>query len=931
MLDDIRALAAYDVVLASGSAEATGLSRELALSGGALSCFVGSAADWVERLWELAGDGRGFVDRTTRVVAMGIALEGKEGLEGPHLAALLSQRMRDAAGTPELDAALRAVRAGEAPSGLLPSETEVLRALADYEDALAELGLIEEGSACAYLGAHLAEAFPRRRRVALVGARPLSPQLEAFLEKAEAAGFVEIDRFGQDGGELCPPAEGIALRFAFPSGRYATPQLALKVASELRGNGPILVSCKKPVELYRALEPALAARGMSVAVRGSVPLAATLLGRLTIALSRALENGAPPWDKAALSDALANPLLRASLGPRMQFDARLRENLLLEGADALAALPDSASLSELGAFVREPSDKTLAAARAALAGCTALSGAERAELFAASDVYEAALAAAERLGRGLGSLGELLAGPLSSCSIPVRCANAELSPGECADVLIEGMGQAAAEPKGRFATVLVLDLDADSYPAAQKAGAIDLLLGRLGVPAPERPIERQRRELAACARLPMRTLILGRCLANAKADPTYPAAVLEEFVDLFRADTTLADDIDNMYALPESLQAGLISCGEDALEADVWPGIAPQRTYPAEESPKAALFEHAPSADGPALTLSPAQIEAYLDCPAKWFLGRKLATGALDEEMGARELGIYRHDVLQEFYKAFQASGEAKVSADNRSLAEATLRRVMDEVYGSYLALDANGRPVRALDRCVAIPKSSDARTLKRVREELVEWLGFEEAFLPGPATGEGASPSAYAPRAFELSLDGFDVRFAGARLKGRIDRVDVSLDGSNFVVVDYKGGVGPTHSPVLEDGALVLPCKIQALIYAAAIARTPALQEALGLTRGGAEAIAGAVYVSYLRGHAIRGSFTEALTRERHLPTLPAKAEPLSSEDMAALIDEVERVVAERVVGPMRAGAVEPLPLKGACDYCPAQACARRGWTNVS
>ena len=931
MLNDIRILTSFDVVLAPTSAEAAQLSCELARSGGTLSCAVCSASSWVERLWELAGDGRRFVDGVTRVVAMNIALEGRDGLSGPHLPALLAQHMRTSAGTQALDAALATVRGGGSPEGLLASELEVLRALVAYEDELDALGLIEEGSAIAYLSSRLSEAFPRPLRVAVLGAAPLAPQLASLLEVAKSAGCVEVSSLDQGPGELKPPPKDVTLRFAFPSGRYATPQLVLKVVDELAGQGPILVSSRTPAKLYELLEPALAARGLTAAVRASVPLVGTLLGRLTVAVARSLAAAPYRMEKAALADALANPLAPTDLPQYASFDAILRENLLLTKDEALARLPRPEPLVPLSEFLLSPSMCSLAKAKAAFAAWTALPPEEAAEFRAAFDAYEGIVRAHEALGRPIGSFYELLVGPLGACKIPFSRANGKLAPGTCAGVLIEGMAQASAEPRKRFATVLAVDLDAESYPAAQKLGAIDLLMGSLGVPAAERPYECQRRQLAALTQLPSHTLILGRCLADAKADPTYPAAVLEEFVDLYREDVTLADDIDNVYALPEALQAGLISCGEEALEEDVLPGAGRVGAYAPKESPRIPLAP-AQTADGtPALRLSPAQIEAYLDCPAKWLYGRRLGTGGLDEVLGPRELGIFRHDSLQRFYELFRAEGQAKVCAQNIRLAREVLARAMDEVMDGYLQLNEDGRPTHALERCVALPGSSEARTIRHVREELLGWLPFEAAFLPGPGAGEGDSPFAYVPRAFELDLNGFDVSFAGAHLTGRIDRVDVSLDGSSFVVVDYKGSVGTKYSPTLSAGELVLPTKVQALIYAAAIARTPALQDALGLARGGVETIAGAVYVSYLCGHAVRGTITDKLTRERHLPTLPKTVEPLTAEGLAELIDAVERAVAAKVVQPILSGNVEALPTKGACEHCLAQGCPRRGWADAS
>ena len=934
MLSDIRTLTSYDVVLTPTNAEAAELNRELARTGGMLSCLVCSTATWVERLWELAGDGRPFVDGLTRTVAMTIALDGRDGMEGPHLPALLAQRMRDAAGTPQLDAALSAVRKGVSPEGLLPSEVEVLRALAAYEDELDTLGLIEQGSALAYLASHLAEAFPQRLRVGVVGETPLDPRLSALLSAAVEAGCIELAFLGhlpgKAGAELERAPENITLRFAFPSGRYATPQLVLKVIAEHRAQGPVVVSVRKPVDLYRALEPALAERGLTVAMRGNVRLVDTMLGRLVISVARATESIEAPWDKGSLVDAIANPLVDTDVSERTFFDLLLRENRLLNGNDALDRMPHLDRVASLMMFVLKPNAETFAQAKADLTVRTTLSQAERDELYSVLGLLEGIIHTHEALGQPIEGLGYLLTGPLGTCGLPVRFANAELAPGERVDVLIEGMSQAASEPAGCFATALALDLDAENHSAARKDDAIDLLMERLGVPAPERPIMRQRRELAALTVLPTKTLILGRCLTNPKSEPTYPAAVLEEFVDLYRADVTLADDIDNVYALPEGLQTGLIACGEDALEADVWPGMPRAGTYRPSESP-AQPITSCDIETPPVPRLSPGQIEAYLDCPRKWLFGSRLGVGSLDEELGPRELGIFRHDTLQRFYELFRAEGYAKVCPDNVEVAKGVLKRAMRETLQGYYELDGKGRPVRRLSRCVVIRGSSETRTMSHVSEELLEWLNFEAAFLPGTSTGEGMSPFAYVPKAFELSLDKYNVSFAGARLTGRIDRVDVALDGSNCVVVDYKGHVGPDYSPTLKDGGLVLPTKIQALIYAAAIARTPALQEDLGLTQGGIEAIAGAVYVSYLRGHAIRGTFTDRLTRERHLPTLPSTAKPLSLEDMAALIDEVERVVATRVVEPLLAGNSDPLPLKGACNFCPAQGCVVRGWPDAS
>ena len=81
-----------------------------------------------------------------------------------------------------------------------------------------------------------------------------------------------------------------------------------------------------------------------------------------------------------------------------------------------------------------------------------------------------------------------------------------------------------------------------------------------------------RRSFTALLAAPRKTFLVVRCLNDENADLTYPAAVLEEFIDCYREDPSATDDIKNPFMLPACLQGMSIDAGETLVENAVMAG-----------------------------------------------------------------------------------------------------------------------------------------------------------------------------------------------------------------------------------------------------------------------------------------------------------------------------------------------------------------------
>ncbi len=267
------------------------------------------------------------------------------------------------------------------------------------------------------------------------------------------------------------------------------------------------------------------------------------------------------------------------------------------------------------------------------------------------------------------------------------------------------------------------------------------------------------------------------------------------------------------------------------------------------------------------------ELETYLRCPYQWFIGRAVRPHAIDAEFGAREKGMYTHEVLASFYKRWHELEHGwRVSPG--LLSEAI--DLLDEI------------AAHAADGAHAVGLAEEL-SLATAHEQARNLLVDDVSFLPG-----------FEPRYHEFAFglgEGRPVRLNGVDLKGRIDRIDVGADG--LVVVDYKNG-----SDLKGHKSIHTSMQLQVVAYGAAARRC------LG------RPILGAVYRS-LKSLATRGAW---VVGEVDLCGHGKAVDALEPEAFEAVLEDVGDLLSRAAAG-IQAGRVVREPHhSGACGFCPVR-----------
>ncbi len=897
---------------------------------------------WIADLWELHGDGRAIVDSLQRQTIMQAAFERDSeddlmpvydelrgaGDDGglavlPGVVKLAAQCVRTAAGVPVFEQAVATVSAGTAPASVSAREAVLLEGIGRYYGLLEQAGLIEVGQAAAWLAERSAEVFSRTMHVLVADAPPFGWQMTAFFD---ACSQLEVSFESASGAEgVARMPDGVRLRFGFPSGRYAQPALVAdllrEVASVQASNGmvTVVVACKDPLSLYKQLEPALACIGATGCVQAQVPFFQTDFGRQFMQLARAVHDDA--WSKQDLSDAVRPPFSRISQTDALDIDCALRADRLAERDACLVRLSaESDTFSQLEEVVSDPNADILLGVFEQIAfTSTGRSDSWRAEQLAAVSAVRSCTKAARAVGASMASCVRVLEDVKVTVSYEGLPAFEETM-GANLRVVVTTQSVASQMGAGSCDMLVLCDLTTDDYPVADKEDAASTLFAKLGLEPFDTALARARRTFAALQFLPVSQFVCLRPLNDKDGNPTYPAAVLQELVDAYRLDATSDDDLDDVFGLPIPLMEGMVQRGEEDLYANavIAEGGKAQVVESCVESSMGdvsidrtrlvALSRRLPGGvDLGDPAPSPSQVEAYLECPYKWFAQRRLRIEGLDEGFGALERGSFAHSVLQRFYQRFNELGYAKVDEDNLLQAKELMRVVADETAAEqHLLAPGKGRYVPA--------DQIEQRELEAFKTQLVSFLDFEAAFLP-----------TFHPAHLEFPIQAKDeVTYAGHRFLGFVDRIDVDEAG-NAVIVDYKGSVGPQYE--IAGKSAEDPGKVQTRMYARAVERT------LGLR------VVGALYVSYGKTSGCAGAFDGRVLEAAHLPGMRvdrcrcAAASPSDLEAVddfsqltfADMLDATEALVA-RAIESMQAGRVCPDPATpDACTYCPVAHCPHR------
>lgn len=185
--------------------------------------------------------------------------------------------------------------------------------------------------------------------------------------------------------------------------------------------------------------------------------------------------------------------------------------------------------------------------------------------------------------------------------------------------------------------------------------------------------------------------------------------------------------------------------------------------------------------------ISASRLETWATCPYKYFLHYGLGLSALEEPERTMTLeptdrGEIIHRALERFWRAESEAGRLPLAESATADAVARMEAIADATLDEFAARGVTGPQVlwRAARREIV----ADLR--ETVRRSILEDAGyvprkFELSFGTMPAEPGGETAGA-------VTLPG--TRALGFR--GRIDRVDVSADGTRGRVVDYKSGKKP-------------------------------------------------------------------------------------------------------------------------------------------
>lgn len=297
--------------------------------------------------------------------------------------------------------------------------------------------------------------------------------------------------------------------------------------------------------------------------------------------------------------------------------------------------------------------------------------------------------------------------------------------------------------------------------------------------------------------------------------------------------------------------------------------------------------------------LSASSLEGWIGCSYRWFVDHELKPERLETTPDGMWIGGVVHTALQRLYAEAPGSDSIPRKHDV-AVWKQRFNEILDEVLSE--AEESSAAPGRSV-------------ALARVRSQIEAFLavdadtqtdlrprpGLLEAGFGMEAEEEGEAPA--------LSLGDF-------KLRGRIDRIDVTPDGKYAVLRDYKTSKAVSGRAALEkEGKLQLPLYMLAL------------KEALGL-----EPIAGLYHPLGSYGKRT----PRGIVRREELEAggmldglgLPTRRSKTADHVEHAEFDETLEAAKERAIEAgrrMRDGKITRDPLDGECPrYCTFQAICR-------
>jgi RecB family exonuclease len=196
---------------------------------------------------------------------------------------------------------------------------------------------------------------------------------------------------------------------------------------------------------------------------------------------------------------------------------------------------------------------------------------------------------------------------------------------------------------------------------------------------------------------------------------------------------------------------------------------------------------------------SPSSLERWIGCPVSWFVERMLRPDAFDPDPEPLARGGLAHAALKDTLEGLRGeTGSARLTPARLGRARELLARALvdNEAEHPLSVMPERGTAVRRRLQADLERYLEHAAAAESPLEPHALELGF--GFAEDDARGEASDLPA-------LELEG------GVRLRGRIDRVDVSAN-DEAVVYDYKGGRAPAGARWLRDGSVQVALYMRAV-----------------------------------------------------------------------------------------------------------------------
>jgi ATP-dependent helicase/nuclease subunit B len=677
---------------------------------------------------------------------------------------------------------------------LQPLQRDAIETLAVHAAAPVTVSLAYEPGRVAFAGR--GQTFQE-----LMALGPEHVELPARAEHYERPALHALERTLFEPPASGRPDPGDALLLLEGGGERAELELVAAHVARLIGEDglapeDVAVVVREPSEHAALLGQVFGELGVPFALERTVAAGHTALGRGLVALLRCAVAGGSADD---LLTWLRTPgkLERPGLADRLEQRARVEGAASASAARALweADHPD---------FVLHELDRIAAAAGDPAALCRRLAG-ECGALFAAPHRGRA------RVLTGPEALDARVAGALRSALAELeRLAAVDRSlapaPEELARVLhdLEVRAQDDRRP-GLVAITSPSALRARRVRAAFLCGLREDAFPRPARPEPflgdderralnaasglrlrlrEDRLDAERYLLYAVASRPTELLALSWPAADDEGEPCVRSLFVDDVLDAF--DPRAATRVQRRALGAAGFEPALAPTANEAARHRLAAGPgAPEPAMAWLRDPRVLGVINARA------TWSASALESYASCPVKWFVERLLRPDALEPDPEPMLRGELAHRVLEDTLRALSDGGP--LTPERLNEARALVRAALDE---------------RADDARISPNAERRRSALRRLEADLLRYI--EHA-----AHGR----SAFSPREFELRFGGPEdplgpAELAGGELllQGRIDRIDVSADGGDAIVYDYKGKGAPPQAKWLDESRLQVGLYLLAL-----------------------------------------------------------------------------------------------------------------------